>query len=1154
MKINAKLLLITFSIVCVISIVTAFIYFSLTVNLLEQQQIKGLKTQKTNLSYSLRQIISEMDLNIYETVSEKKDILKLNIDSSAIDFLFTFQSDSDKKFNVFLAKDKYKNITPQSDFNKFKSNNPNILINYYDLGEGGMVYYGKLINTELLKKLTNDDKIGIILLSAKKVIAASNDTNNNANLSYNLKLHLADKNEITKIETSNEDNYFITYEPDNIFFTGNDVKFVIQLQTDEINQITGVMQSTILIIVITGSLLSLIAILLFTYRMRKQIQLMNKVVSKVKSGDFSETVQVITKDEIGTFALTLNAMLKEIHQREDEEKKYTDFLRIINTHTEIDELAEVAIKNISSSLNCNYGLLYLIENKEIKRIFSYGIDAAKIKDASNINYLHKAISGKEIIDVDLAEKAVILNSGLFSVEIKNIIVFPVIFGGKVIAAIEIASSGKIKRIQYLNNILDQLAIGLANAIAYKKLETYVHDLKNLNEEYQKQNEQIRYKNQELIELHTTLQKKAAELETERVKAVELTRLKSEFLASMSHELRTPLNSILGLSELLLQRKTPVKDSQNDLNLILKNGKLLLALISNILEFSKIEAGKTEIKNENVFVYSLLNEIFDLISPLAKQKKLNFTLENNISKEFCFNTDKEKIIQILLNILSNAIKFTESGYIKLTAALNQKNQIQFEIIDTGIGISEEDQKKIFDEFRQLEGGLTRKYGGTGLGLSIAKKYIDLLGGKIAVESEKGVGSIFTITLPVDIENYSEKIKEKLDTPKEKKAVILYSDNQMICDVISEYFKLNDITVKSVDNENKLQESIINDKPIGVIINSVLSGKQTWTVLKEIIKQNKDSDLPIIAALFDAESNLGYALNIYNYLTETEFVNNTSTIIKKIEKHHNIKINKIAFLTDKNESEKIDITDNYDIINIQPAQSMPADIITNQIDLIVLKLALENYQLAPEIIGDIKENKSTRNIPVIALIDEDLNENDGNALNTSLHIVLQNEKHHPLDVLNFIRKRLQISYNPRTLNSLFKEENYIITDEDFTKKKILIVDDDNDTLYTIGEIVKDMGYEVVFARNGLECISQQRKEQPDLILLDIMMPQMDGFETIKRIRKIYDVDKLPVVALTAYVMLENKEIIHKNGFNDLITKPIKRQEIEFKLKKIFSAGIK
>jgi signal transduction histidine kinase/CheY-like chemotaxis protein len=486
------------------------------------------------------------------------------------------------------------------------------------------------------------------------------------------------------------------------------------------------------------------------------------------------------------------------------------------------------------------------------------------------------------------------------------------YGDEIISILELASESVPPGdpLEYLIRIKDQLAIGISNARSYEKLKNLVEELKNLNEQYLDQNEKMKLQNEELTELHSRLQEKAAELEKERAKAVELSHLKSQFLASMSHELRTPLNSIIGLSELTEKDASALPKTKDRVKIVLRNSKKLLSMINNILEFSKIESGKYEISETSFLLSQLLNEIYSSSKTLFVEKKLAFNIVLKEKIDYLIRSDRQKLEHILMNLISNAIKFTEKGSVVIKVSSPNAKDIKFEVIDTGIGISEDSQQHIFEEFKQLDSGNARKYSGAGLGLAICKTYAELLKAEIKVDSKVDKGSNFSLYL-------SNVIIEQLD----------------------------------IASEN---------------------------VYLDVDESKEDTPEPVVPE------------------------------VKK---------------------EKVEKTD----------------------------------------------------------------------------------------------------------DTPGKEGQF----------KILVVDDDNDTLFTVGEILQNLGYETIFATNGVECLNNLEIAIPDLVLLDIMMPKMDGFETIKKIRSIPAYSNLLVIALTAHAMLDDKYIIENSGFDDLITKPIDSSTIRLKI---------
>ncbi len=361
------------------------------------------------------------------------------------------------------------------------------------------------------------------------------------------------------------------------------------------------------------------------------------------------------------------------------------------------------------------------------------------------DFYKKIIETKETIEISSENSLPTVKTGTLDLKISYLLLLPVIYNNKVIAILELASlqTPTFDAKDYLEKIKEQLAIGLTNAKAVVQLENFVNELKLLNDEYQKQNIQIKKQNDTLLEMSNQLKNKAEELAIQKEKAEDSTRLKSQFLASMSHELRTPMNSILGLTELILDKAQLSVKNKERLEVVLKSGKRLMGLINDILDLSKIEAGKMEIREEDILLEEIIEDVSNTASPLALEKGLIFTIKRNCNTRFIINTDRVRVTQVLINLIGNAIKFTQSGKIELAISFNQDKMLLFSVSDTGIGISEENKKIIFEEFRQIDGTAAKKYSGTGLGLAISKKILDLIGGKIWVASIEGEGSVFLI---------------------------------------------------------------------------------------------------------------------------------------------------------------------------------------------------------------------------------------------------------------------------------------------------------------------------------------------------------------------------------------------------------------------------
>lgn len=925
-------------------------------------------------------------------------------------------------------------------------------------------------------------------------------------------------------------------------------KMIVLQKLPEAAELRSNINIVLWVIGLAGVALSLILVMLFTEKIRKQITRLSNVAEQTRSGNLSHRVNIVSKDELGKLASAFDNMLDELEKNEISKNEYTEFISLINQNPTLSEISEASLAKIINSINFTVGRLSLVENNELKPLSNYGLaDETLLSKKADI--YQRVILNREILEFDFPENGPKISTGLVDIELKYILIYPVIYNHKVIAVLELAAIYKPKAgiKEYLGNIHDQLAIGLTNANTYGKLKDSVNELKYLNEQYQKQNEQISEQNKKLIELHKELKENAEELQIQKNKAEEGATLKSQFLASISHELKTPLNSIIGLTELMITDTVNSNVLKEKLQVVLRNGNRLMNLINDILSFSKMEAGKMELEKESFQICDLLNEIDVEIQPLAAEKSLNFIVHNEISIDIIFNSDKKKILQVLINLLSNAVKFTEKGMIILKCRYSD-NSLNFEIIDSGIGISQENLKIIFEEFRQLDGALNRKYNGTGLGLAICKRYSQMLNGELLCQSEPGKGSTFTFIIPVEMHQQKKDMQLSLNLPSMRNIVLIEESSNK--NIVSQYLVSKNFNVINSNSEQFLRD-VSEFKPFAIACNYSSDKKGLWKLLLQLTRNENCRELPFILYTIIDEMNVGYGLPVFNCIAKNDY-GFLQAAITKYERLTGKQTERVVYITETSENLKQNgiISINLNEIKITPRLFRKSDIIL--VDLV--------YEVANslDIIYSLKESTITRELPIILLIPENLSETEISILNESFERCAVKSKGYPIDVLKILRDRLHLEDGMpyEDTSSIWVDNNPDViiqqiadpvpnTEKD--KNLVLIVDDDTDTLFTVGEIIKRTGCDTIFAKNGVECLSILKTMTPDLILLDIMMPKMDGFETIKRIKADEHFGMIPVYAMTAQAMIEEKEIIIKNGFSDFIPKPVNPASLSFKVKK-------
>jgi PAS domain S-box-containing protein len=708
----------------------------------------------------------------------------------------------------------------------------------------------------------------------------------------------------------------------------------------------------------------------------------------------------------------------------------------------------------------------------------------------------------------------------------------------------------------------------------KNLQAQQEELHVINEELEvksveleRQKKEITIKNDNLIKTQNELRKKARELEQASI-------YKSEFLANMSHELRTPLNSLLILSKLMANNKKGnlTEDQLKSIQIIHKSGKDLLDLINEILDLSKIEAGKMTYEFTDVSTEEMLTEILHTFKPVAENKNLELLLNRSDNFPKKIFTDRQRLMQVIKNLLSNAFKFTSSGGIKVNfgmpaegtlfvnAELNISNTCYISVEDSGVGIPKGKAEAIFEAFQQADGSISRKFGGTGLGLSISKQLIQVLGGEIHVESTEGVGSVFTVYLPVDktlavrdINAAAEKvtsqpadlleaesisdsfapeeirsgaITSQKKAPQENLLVLIIHDlQQKVQQLVSlcHKKKINTITAISVDEGIKLAEK---QSPGAIIVSAALSQAD----FEELRKNQNTCQLPLHLI-----SRIDETLNetIDELLTpESEVFKTTAkTIENKLKKDY-----KQVLVVEDDQNTRIAIQSLFenkeiDIHEAKTGQQAFDMIVANSFDCIILDLGLPDFsgnQLLKKL------NEAEISIPNLVIhTARDLSQGELRELQEySESIVIKGIKSDErlMDEVTLFLHQVE----NKTPKTELKNNNGKSV---FKGKKVLVVDDDIRNVFALVQILEEREIEVLEAENGEVAIEVlQNNPDIDLVLMDIMMPVMDGYEAMTRIRNTELIKNIPIITLTAKAMKEDYRKAIDCGANDYISKPV------------------
>lgn len=1175
MKISLRILLINFLIVVVIITSAAVAFYSLMYNVISQKQSEQLLYSVNNFTFRFNEEIQSTDEAFGEVLKKNSSsFLPADLDGEKkLDFIL--KTSGKQSFEVIdkTGKKDLLSLLNNNDLKSFFNQNPHLLIREFQAQNGSYYYYGRAIDAEFLTQLAKKINSEIAFVINNSTIEISNAP---ANLNHTFALNEAYLNLSTKsnfeIYHSEKDksDLLVTIYRANILYNPNKkVEFLIFSSLSAATSLSDNIKEVLMIIGLSGIVLSLILTLLFTSKLRRQITELSEATEKTKRGDFKNKIKIKSTDEIGKLGEAFNLMLDELEKNQRAKNEYSEFISLINQNPTLSEITDAALKKIVGTCHFTTGALFTVEDDTLHLKSSHGINPEQININKNINFYKPVIERKETLEINSSDLLPIVETGIFKIEIKNLLVLPVIYNNNVIAVLELGSVDKpsSEAKEYLSKIQEQLAIGITNANALVQLENFIAELKQLNVDYQQQNIQVRKQNESLLELHQRLKEKADELAIQKQKAEESTQLKSQFLASMSHELRTPMNSILGLTELIIEKSSLDDKNKERLQVVYKSGKRLMNLINDILDLSKIEAGKMELREEDVLLEEILEEVETTINPLVTEKSLEFNIIRDTNTRILVNTDRGKITQVLINLLGNAIKFTHQGSIELKISTTVEKMLQFDVKDTGIGISEENQKIIFEEFRQIDGSTTRRYGGTGLGLAITKKIIELLKGKIWLKSESERGSTFSFTVPLipaQAKTLTAEVQVNINTLIKNRSnpILVIDDDPEVRYTIGQYLISKGYSVEYAENSDDGIKKAIELQPFAITLDIMMPDKDGWTVMKELKENEETKDIPVILISITGDKNLGYGLGAFEFFIKPLSADKLLSALSRLEMLAHKSIQKVVIVDDDElEFEKFKRefkNDNIRIEYIQDSEFAFNKIAEVQPDLIIVDLMM------PKIDGitlshKLKSSSKTKHIPIIISTAKDISDEEKKSLSNIVDDITIKSKGHPLDVLKVVRDRIklqEISYlNESSYSTAPKSDSPKIVetkskeDENSSPRgEIVIVDDDPDTLFTINEIVRSLNFKTKLARSGMECLQILQKQTPDLILLDIMMPAMDGFQTLKNIKANDKWKSIPVYAVTAKAMTGDKEIIIKSGFDDYIPKPVNSAIISFKIEQL------
>jgi HAMP domain-containing protein/CheY-like chemotaxis protein/signal transduction histidine kinase len=816
-----------------------------------------------------------------------------------------------------------------------------------------------------------------------------------------------------------------------------------------------------------------------------------------------------------------------------------------------------------------------------------------------------AADGRRILIAEVPSNVVPIRSGLLKATPRSVFVLPVLFEGQVKAVIELASVGAFTDLQkaFLEQLTGGIGIVLNSIEAtmqteglLKQSQQLAIELQTQQRELQQTNEQLEQKAQQLAERNVEVERKNQEIEQARraleEKATELaltSKYKSEFLANMSHELRTTLNSILILGQQLTDNPDGnLSPRQVEFARTIHGaGTDLLNLISDILDLSKIESGTVSVDVEELVLVHLQEAVTRPFRHEAENRGLRFdvSLDPQVRS---ISTDSKRLQQVLKNLLSNAFKFTEQGGVKLTVSAAKEGWtpshpvlrqaatvVAFEVNDTGIGILPEKQRIIFEAFQQADASTSRKYGGTGLGLAISRELAQLLGGEIQLRSTPGVGSTFTLYLPSAYVGPSSLIRmpaaehapaadmpapirvRSAEQPTEHVAddrlaiapgdtvLLIVEDDQHYARILVDLARDHGLKVLVAGRGAEALALARQYQPTAISLDVFLPDMLGWTVLTQLKQDATTRHIPVQILTLDEDRQHGLARGAFSFIskpTTTEGLKDALARITDFARPHR----KRLLLVEDNAGERLGIAEllqdsNVEIVVAETGAEAIAELHRAPTDCVVLDLRLPDMS-GFKVLERLRADPALCDVPVVVFTGRELSAEEDAQLHTMARSVVVKGVESPERLLDETALFLHRVVADMPADKRRMLERLHDSDENLVGRKVLLVDDDARNIFALSSVLERRGMEVLTATTGREAISLlEATSGVAIVLMDIMMPEMDGYETMEVIRAKPDFRRLPIIALTAKAMKGDREKCLEAGASDYLAKPVNTEQL-------------
>jgi HAMP domain-containing protein/signal transduction histidine kinase/CheY-like chemotaxis protein len=974
-----------------------------------------------------------------------------------------------------------------------------------------------------------------------------------------------------------------------------------------------------------------------------QVRSISEVASAVTKGDLTRTIRVEAKGELEALKDTINQMITNLREttlrNQDQDwlkSNLAKFTQMLQGQRDLDTVAKRILSELAQVVNAHFGAFYILKqdedsfNVKLKLFASYAYKEEKgvpREFAIGEGLVGQCAFEKEkILLTNVPQGYIKISSGLGKAKPSNLIILPVLFENDVKAVIELASLEEFNdtHIDFLEQVTESIGIVLNTIEANTRTEELLTQSQSLAGELKSQQEELRRTNDELQDKALLLVKQKEEVEgknkeveearkslEEKAEQLTLTsKYKSEFLANMSHELRTPLNSLLILAQQLYE------NAEGNLNekqiryakTIHSCGDDLIQLINDILDLSKIESGFISTNISAVPIAEIASFVETTFKPISEARNLKFRIEMDSQLPSSMETDIQRLNQILKNLLSNAFKFTEKGEVTLKIQNAQKkwkpgnqnldrakNVISFSISDTGIGIPQEKQMIIFEAFQQAEGSTSRKYGGTGLGLSISRGLAELLGGTIELESSPGIGSTFTLFIPMDsvpnittgetaknikaieqqiqlnegsgdidsllntlrvtkdgVEARMEIVNEMINEAGDDRTHIQPNDKVVL--IVEDDFRFGKIIIdkahesglKAIIATNYLEvfDFINRFSPIAITLDVKLPTTSGWKVLDLLRNDLNYRHIPIHVISGEENKALALKRGARSFLLKPLDNSQLDDLFKDIVTYQQREAKRVLVVEDNEiDSSQIAkmISDSNLMVTVASTGAEAIDLIQKEDpDCIILDYTLPDIS-GPELVSKVASIKKNHT-PVIVYSAKDFNKVEMNQLTANSNSVIAKSANSIEQLLEETIVHLHINHKDLSREKRRIVENIRSKEDILSGRHILVVDDDVRNLFALTTVFERYNINVITAESGKDAI-QILNDNPkvEMVLMDIMMPEMDGYETTQKIRREHKNSSLPIIAVTAKAMKGDRQKCIEAGASDYITKPLKIDQL-------------